>query len=107
MAAGRSIAAVIPNSAHVVSDEKYSGMWRIGRPDGSLLDITKLTWDCDGAIAVARRFLRAGTVQKRAPGWCYRRCLSDRPKTAWINGTVQCTLFVRVIGSRPSTRRGR
>jgi hypothetical protein len=47
---------------HVVPDETYPSMWRIKRSDGSLSDMTNLTWARDGALTVALRFLNARPI---------------------------------------------
>jgi hypothetical protein len=43
----------------VVPDQKYPGMWRVERPDGSLTDMANCSWAKDAATAIALSFLNA------------------------------------------------
>lgn len=77
----------------------------------SLSDMANFTWACNGAIAVARRFLSAGTAQNRARktskdvfSWRYDRQVRPRgpyyAKMARINGAILCS-FKRDVSSFP------
>ena len=42
----------------VIEDERYPGMWRVRRPDGSLTDMVNITRAKDAATAMLDRGLR-------------------------------------------------
>jgi hypothetical protein len=38
---------------YVFPDDVHPGMWRVRRPDGTLIEMANLTWARDGAISIA------------------------------------------------------
>jgi hypothetical protein len=79
---------------HVVPDETYPNMWRIKRQDGSLSDMTNLTWARDGALTVALRILNGRSDLPKRGAYKGRR------------GTVQASKVANRLPGRRVAKRG-